>query len=122
MDAVETTASRRVYIFVALFLLIPVILIVVVLLPDRLIYASKFNAGNKAVSRVESFKRNRGRLPEALDEVGIEDSESSQVHYTRQSATEYTVWFGTTLGDCMTYDSRSEKWEGICVVVPTTND
>lgn len=51
-----------------------------------------------------------GRLPEAVDEIGIEDPDLD-VFYRKVSNDKYWVWFGTTLGESETYHSREKKWD-----------
>jgi hypothetical protein len=71
----------------------------------------EFRTGHEIVSRVETFRvQHNGRLPENLQEVGIDDSNLG-VFYRRISADEYCVWFGTTLGESEVYYSRTKKWE-----------
>lgn len=77
---------------------------------DWLIYNREFNTANEVVSRVEAFRIRYSRLPDSLEEVGIEIGDPA-VYYRRISADEYCVWFGTSLGESNIYSSRTKKWE-----------
>ena len=70
----------------------------------------EFRTGNEIVSRVETFRARNGKLPENLQEIGIKDPDLN-VFYRKIDSDEYCVWFGTTLGESETYNSRSKKWE-----------
>src|SRR4051812_20017984 len=64
----------------------------------------EFRTGNEIVSRVETFRTRSGRLPENLEEVGIKDPDLN-VFYRKIGPDEYSVWFGTSLGESETYNS-----------------
>jgi hypothetical protein len=78
--------------------------------PVWLFHWSDFRTGNEIVSRVEAFRaRHNGALPETLEQIGISDED--QVFYEKVDRHAYIVWFGTTLGESETYDSRTKKWD-----------
>jgi hypothetical protein len=70
---------------------------------------SKRDLGNIAISKVEEYRRVKGRLPNSLSEVGVEEDESCPC-YCKTSDNSYIVWNGTTLGESDTYDSQTKKW------------
>jgi len=70
---------------------------------------SERKASNNIVAKVEVFKKSTGRLPKALSEIGIEESESCPC-YCKSGDDSYMVWYGTTLGESDTFDSRTKKW------------
>ena len=93
--------------------LLPVIVLVGILYlyqPVRLFHRRDFEVGNNIISRVESFRKSHGRLPDTLAEVGINDPDLG-VFYQKTSADGYEVWFGTSLGESETYDSQTKKWQ-----------
>jgi hypothetical protein len=69
-----------------------------------------FRTGDQIVSRVEAFRTSHKRLPDALKEVGLDDPDL-KVFYRKISDEEYSVWFGTSLGESETYNSGNRKWE-----------
>ena len=73
-------------------------------------YADKTAKGNETVAKIEKFKQEKNRLPDALTEVGIEETESSPIHYRKESETKYILWFGKELGESETYDSETKEW------------
>lgn len=78
--------------------------------PTWLFHWNDFRTGRKIISRVESFRISDGRLPETLEEIGVADP-NLRIFYRKTNDNEYIVWFGTTLGESETYNSRTKKWE-----------
>ena len=78
--------------------------------PVRLFHWRELRTGNETVSRVETFRVKHGRLPETLKEAGIDDPDQ-KVFNRKMGSDEYCVWFGTTLGESETFNSRTQKWE-----------
>ena len=78
--------------------------------PDWLFQRGNFKIGNEMVLKVEAFRKSTGHVPETLEEVGI-DNPDLNVFYKRIGGDEYCVWFGTSLGQSETFDSRTKKWE-----------
>lgn len=79
--------------------------------PVWLFHWSDFRTGNEIVSRVALFQaRHNGALPETLEQVGISIDEQ-RVFYKKVDTHSYIVWFGTTVGESETYDSRTKKWD-----------
>ena len=66
--------------------------------------------GDKIVAKIESYKKEKRRLPESLLEVGAEEKEEGPIYYSRKSETKYVLWFGMELGESVTYDSETRKW------------
>jgi|SRR5579859_209091 len=73
----------------------------------------KQRLGEEIVRKIESFRVAQTRLPESLDEIGIEVKSLSDppVYYRKESPDRYIVWYGLSLGESMTYDSATRKWE-----------
>ncbi|HXH69664.1 MAG TPA: hypothetical protein VNI60_04870, partial [Pyrinomonadaceae bacterium] len=55
----------------------------------------KMKMGDEIVNKIENFKKDKGKLPEKLSEIGIEEKEDSPIHYKKESETKYILWFGT---------------------------
>lgn len=76
--------------------------------PVWMFHWNDYKVGNQIIARVEAFKKDRGRLPDKLEDLGINDD--SGVSYCKVSDDEYIVWFGTTLGESETFSSQSRHW------------
>lgn len=66
--------------------------------------------GNDVVAKVEQFKKEKGRLPDSLTELGITEKMEGPIYYDRKTPTEYEIWFGEELGHSVVYNSGSKKW------------
>ncbi len=87
------------------------IIILLTLIPVCLSCNAKIKAGNEIVNKIENFKKDKRKLPETLWEIGIEEKEDSPIHYKKESETKYILWFGTTLGESVTYNSDTKEWK-----------
>jgi len=97
-------------------------LAVTLLLPVALVgcHYSERKASDRIVARLENFKKSNGRLPNALSEIGVDDNESCPC-YCKTGDNSYIVWYGTTLGESDTYDSRTKKWSEAAGAVCSTS-
>jgi len=78
--------------------------------PDTVVYRKEIQEGNVAIAQIEVFRSQRHRLPSSMEEAGITVPDPQRIYYERCSDTQYLVWFGTTLGESMTYDSATSTW------------
>ncbi len=72
---------------------------------------SRIKTGNKVVNKIENFRKEKGRTPVSLSEIGIEEKEEGPIYYQRKDETRYILWFGKELGESVVYDSEKKKWE-----------
>jgi len=78
--------------------------------PAEVVWRGQIRQGNHLIVQIESYRRTMGRLPSDLSDIGQSASESGPLYYKRCNDTKYILWFGTTLGESMTYDSQSRLW------------
>jgi hypothetical protein len=71
----------------------------------------KMKTGNEIVNKIENFKKDKGKLPETLSEIGIEEKEEGPIYYRKESETKFVLWFGTILGESVTYNSDTKEWK-----------
>jgi|ERR1035437_2618554 hypothetical protein len=70
--------------------------------------------GNEIVKKIDDFKIKNGRLPNLLNEIDVKEKEGADaIYYQKEtnSAYEYIIWFGTSLGESKIYYSDSKKWK-----------
>jgi hypothetical protein len=72
--------------------------------PDELVYWSKFRDSEALMRKVEAFRAKEGRLPKK------EEAGNDRILYEPCPDGSYIIWFGTTLGESMTYESRNGRW------------
>lgn len=112
----ERTAVSRPYFMTLKFIsnLVPVLAFAIVFTSCSAGSESRrLREGSEIINKVENFKKDKGRLPNSLSELGIEEKLDGPIYYNKRSDTKYVVWFGTSLGESVTYDSDSKKWEPI---------
>jgi hypothetical protein len=84
--------------------------------PDKIIWHSEINQGNEVVRKVELFRRTHGKLPSTIADLTVSNSLADRFYYQRCDENRYIVWFGTTLGESLTYDSGSRDWASINIL------
>jgi hypothetical protein len=83
--------------------------------PDEIAYRREIHQGNGLVLNIEKFRREQGRLPGSVEELAITDADTLRLFYAKCSESRYIVWFGTTLGESMTYTSETRRWHDLNV-------
>lgn len=78
--------------------------------PDRLLWRGEIHEGNTLVEKIESFRTEHGRLPTSLSEINTNDKTLEKFFYQKCDENRFIIWFGTTLGESMTFDSVSGSW------------
>lgn len=63
------------------------------------------------IKKIELFQIKNNKLPSTLSEIGIKETEEGPFFYRKISQTEYMIWFGTSLGESKTYNSKTKKWK-----------
>ena len=66
--------------------------------------------GSKLIIKIEKFKNEKGRLPVSLNEIGVKETEEGPLYYDTVDNVNFIVWYGTSLGESVTYHSNSNKW------------
>ncbi len=74
-------------------------------------YSEKLAERNETVVQIEKFRKEKGRLPNSLNEIGIEEKEEGPIYYEKKSESRYVLWFGKELGESVTYDSDTKEWK-----------
>ena len=66
--------------------------------------------GNRLIGLVEEYRDSNGRLPENLGEIGVAESLEGPLYYQKLDSVNYLMWFGTDLGESITYSSVTKEW------------
>lgn len=64
------------------------------------------------IEKVEEYKKVKGFYPKKISDAGYpEPDESGPIFYEpKDSNTSYEIFFGMSLGESVTYDSKTKKW------------
>lgn len=65
---------------------------------------------DNVIERVEEFRKKYGKLPNRLGDLGIAEKLEGPIYYSRDSDSDYVVWYGQSLGESVTYYSKEKKW------------
>ncbi len=61
--------------------------------------------------RIKGYRSEFGRLPDDAHEMGLQEDLAGLIFYKKVSESDYVLWYGTTLGESVTYSSKTGKWE-----------
>jgi hypothetical protein len=67
--------------------------------------------GNELVEKIEAYKSENGKLPDNLEDMGLEEKEEGPLYYQKWDSLNYLVYFGTSLGESMIYYSDKKEWD-----------
>lgn len=67
--------------------------------------------GSVVVEKIESFRKDKGRLPESLTEVDKNMNPGDPFSYTKVSPTRYTLSAILSLTHFYEYDSETKEWK-----------
>ena len=81
--------------------------------PDSVVYRGKIREGNAVIAQIEAFRSEHHKLPVSMEEAGALQADPKRIYYEPCNDHMYLVWFGTTLGESMTYDSSSANWQSL---------
>ena len=82
--------------------------------------------GDKAIARIERFRRTHERLPNSLAEIGIADDDGSPIHYCTTTDRDYILFYTPVAGRINAYRSQTKKWNeehgGFCLGPGTSQE
>jgi hypothetical protein len=73
--------------------------------------SDKQMAAEQIILKIDKFSHEKGRMPLSLSEVGVPESEEGPIYYRRLTDSTYEVWYGTGLGESVTYNSATATWQ-----------
>jgi hypothetical protein len=72
----------------------------------------EYKLGNELIQKIEQFRNSNGRLPRDIREVAPEYwDEGGPLYYDKIDDRDYIVWFGLSLGESYTYESKTKEWK-----------
>jgi hypothetical protein len=81
--------------------------------PDDIVYRDEIKRGNRLVLEIQEYRHGNGHLPASIEELPVGHTDDRRLYYERCAEGHFIVWFGTTLGESMTYDSRKRTWDSM---------
>jgi hypothetical protein len=77
--------------------------------------------GEQAIRRIEEFRQIHHQLPNSLSEIGLPELEDGPIYYHKIDNQNYCIFYGTSLGESETYDSRTHAWTDIIDLCTISN-
>jgi hypothetical protein len=71
----------------------------------------KQKAAEQIILKIDAYSHENGRLPASLNEIGVRESEEGPIYFHRLTDSTYEVWYGTSLGESVTYNSATATWK-----------
>ncbi|TDT46574.1 hypothetical protein CLV90_0628 [Maribacter spongiicola] len=65
---------------------------------------------NILIQKVERFKKENGRFPKKISEIGLKEAMEGPAFYQLENDSTYIVWYGLGLGESNTYSSSTNSW------------
>jgi hypothetical protein len=73
-------------------------------------YSQEYEEAKKVILALSAYHAINERYPDSIENVGFNATEQGPIHYRKINDEEYHIWFGTTLGNSMEYDSKTKHW------------
>ena len=67
--------------------------------------------GALVIAKIESFKKDKGRLPESITEVDKEMNPNGPFLYIKESPTKYTLSADLSMDSSDSYNSETKEWK-----------
>lgn len=60
--------------------------------------------------KIIQYQKTNGRLPDSLNEIGIDETMEDPIRYQKQTDTTFIIFYGGGLGESIVYDPKTKKW------------
>jgi len=67
--------------------------------------------GEEIYLKIVQYQKTNGRLPDKLDEIGIEEKMEGPIYYNKQTDSTFIIYYGGGLGESIIYDPKTGKWK-----------
>jgi len=79
---------------------------------NRLENSSYKSEGENFISKIEDYKKNKGKLPETINDLDESNKEMGEGPYYRKiDESTYNVYFNIGFDNQIIYDSKTKKWK-----------
>ena len=66
--------------------------------------------GEDIYMKIIQYQKSNGRLPDKLNDIGIEEKMEGPIYYQKQTDSTFIIYFGEGLGESMIFDPKTKKW------------
>lgn len=61
--------------------------------------------------KIVQYKKTNGRLPNKLNDIGVEEKMDGQIYYQKQTDSTFIIYYGGGLGESIVFDPLTKEWK-----------
>ncbi len=103
-----TIAYKKVVLFVAMTLAVVASLIIWLRYNEDNSYKRR---GKELINKIEAFRNEHNRLPNAITELQLEEPMNDGPYYEKKDSINYIVFFNIGFDESKTYFSETKQWK-----------
>jgi hypothetical protein len=67
--------------------------------------------GEEIYGKIIQYQKTNGRLPDGLNEIGVEEKMEGPIYYQKQTDSTFIIYCGGGLGESIVFDPNTKKWK-----------
>ena len=96
-----------------ILVIVPTIVVLLVITYFILVYLetkSYDRKGEALINKIEEYRKQTGRLPNTVENLGLQETMDMGPHYEKIDSLEYYVYFNIGFDSFRVYESGTKKW------------
>lgn len=61
--------------------------------------------------KIVQYQKTNGRLPNKLNDIGIEEKMEGPIYYQKQTDSTFIIYYGGGLGESIVFDPKTKEWK-----------
>jgi len=61
--------------------------------------------------KIIQYQKINGRLPDKLDEIGIEEKMNGPIYYQKKTDSTFIIYYSGGIGESMVFDPKTKEWK-----------
>ena len=70
-----------------------------------------YERGAQLITKIEKFRNDKKRLPDTIEELGIEEPMNDGPYYEKKDSAKYVVFFSIGFDNTLIYYSDKKEWK-----------
>ena len=67
--------------------------------------------GEDIYLKIVQYKKTNGRLPDKLNNIGVEEKMEGPIYYQKQTDSTFIIYYGGGLGESIVFDPFTKEWK-----------
>lgn len=67
--------------------------------------------GEAIYLKIVQYKNSNGRLPDGLNDIGIEEKVEGPIYFQKQTDSTFIIYYGGTLGESIVFNPLTKEWK-----------